>query len=356
MTALSLGIEEEFLLVDDRGLLSAAGPGVSEATEVEDGQIEKELNAVQVEAASSASTDLGALVAELGDLRTELATQAARRDARLLPCGVAPMRRDGPVPLTPKKRHREIAEHFRALVQEVLTGSCHVHIGVDRPEDGLRISNAVRPWLPVLLALTANSPLHDGADTGYACWRRTMWTRWPSAGAPPVFESVDHYESLVAGLLDSGAILDRGQVYWDIRLSAHQPTVEFRSSDVAADPQVAGTYAALLRGLAAQALDDETFLVVPTAVLTGHLWRAGRDGLDGDCLNPLTGEVEPAWQVLDALVDRVGSRLEATGDHDFVESTLARIREHGNGAQRQRLVYGERKQITDVIDDLVWKP
>ena len=105
------------------------------------------------------------------------------------------------------------------------------------------------PGLPVLLTLTANSPF-DGADTGYASWRYQEWSRWPSAGPPPVFASLDEYESTVEVLLRTGALMDRAMIYWDIRLSERHPTLEFRISDVAVTPD----QATLIRGLVADAL------------------------------------------------------------------------------------------------------
>jgi carboxylate-amine ligase len=217
------------------------------------------------------------------------------------------------------------------------------------------MSNRIRPWLPVLLALTANSPWHDGMDTRYASWRHVMWSRWPSAGPPPWFGSVDHYDATVAGLSTTGAILDRGMIYWDIRLSEHQPTVEVRISDVAATPQDAALLAVLVRALAADAIDSaEPDSRLAEVILRAQLWRAARDGLAGRCVDPDSGELVGTWRLVERLVDRLKPQLRSAGDDEFVGEALAGLRRTGSGAQRQRAAYARRRRPTDIVDAMVW--
>ena len=99
-------------------------------------------------------------------------------------------------------------------------------------EAAIQVSNRLRPWLPLLLALTANSAVYRNTDTGYASWRSVLWARWPSAGPPPQFDSVDEYDAVVRMLRHAGAMLDDGMVYWDVRPSANFPTIEVRVADV----------------------------------------------------------------------------------------------------------------------------
>jgi carboxylate-amine ligase len=209
----------------------------------------------------------------------------------------------------------------------------------------------------VLLALTANSPFHDGADTRYASWRQQMWRRWPSAGPPAYVSWLEEYESRVDGLLRAGAIVDRGMIYWDVRLSEHEPTVEVRISDVAVDVPDAALLAVLVRGLAMRALhgsDDTPGATLPQEVLAARLWRSARDGLAGQCVDPVGGELVPAWRVIDDLVAGLRDQLQSTADADFVADTLARLRTEGGGAQRQRAAFARRKRLTDVVDSLAW--
>lgn len=217
----------------------------------------------------------------------------------------------------------------------------------------MRVGNHVRPWLPVLLAMTANSPF-DGLDTGYASWRYQEWSRWPSAGPPPVFASLDEYESTVDAMLRSGAILDKAMVYWDVRLSDHQPTLEFRVCDVAATAGDAALLAAVVRGLVVHAVDriesGEPAPALPQAVLRANLWCASHSGLAGQSLHPVTGALTPLRDQLADLVELI--RPSLGDDHSFAEAGLASLRSGGTGADRQRAVFARRGKLTDVVDEL----
>ncbi|HEY1574678.1 MAG TPA: glutamate--cysteine ligase [Pseudonocardiaceae bacterium] len=350
--ALTLGVEEEFLVVDDDGRLAASGPEITDAVDERDGQVDHELRRCQVESATGVCTDVDDIVTGLRDLRDQLATKAAERGQRLVPAGTDLLADDRPPRFTPDSRYRRMSQDFGELARASLTCACHVHVGIPDPETGLLMSNHIRPWLPLLLALAANSPFHDGTDTRYATWRYEMWRRWPSAGPPPHFSSVDDYESRVDGLLCSGAVLDRAMVYWDVRLSAHQPTLEVRIADVTPTVEHAALLAVLVRALATRAIDGPPAAEVSQEVLRGELWRAGRDGLAGHCVDRRSGQLAPTWQLIDSLVDDLSPYLRATGDIDHVTGTLARLRAEGDGAQGQRAVFSRRGSLTDVIDDI----
>jgi carboxylate-amine ligase len=350
----TLGVEEEFLLVDGDGRLAAAGPEISAQVADLDGQVEHELRRCQVESATDVCATAEDVVRGLRGLRDRLAAEAADQGLRLLAGGTAPMADDRPARFTPDVRYHRMAREFGAIAQASLTCACHVHVAIPDAATGLRISNQVRPWLPALLALTANSPFHNGEDTAYASWRHLLWTRWPSAGPPPHFDSVDEYESRVEALTAAGAALDRGMVYWDVRLSAHQPTVEVRIADVLPTPEEAALLAVLVRALAVQAMDGGADPVAKPApeALRAWLWRSARDGLTGHCVHPRTGELVPAWQAVNDLVSELGPWLGDDGE--FVTAALAPVRAEGNGAQRQRAALDRSGRLADVLDVLAW--
>jgi carboxylate-amine ligase len=354
---LTLGVEEEFLVVDRCGRLAAGGPEVTDDVTEPSGHVQREFRPCQVESATEVCTEVAEVTAGLRALRTELAGEAAARRLRLLPSGTAILAEDEPPAITPTERYRRMAMEFGAVARATLTCACHVHVAIPDRAAGLAVSNWLRPWLPVLLALTANSPFHEGADTGYASWRHIFWQHWPSAGPPPHFSSVDHYESLVDALLDTGAILDRRMVYWDVRLSEHEPTLEVRISDVAVTVEEAALLAVLVRALAGRALDEAAEpggkSDLGQDLLRARLWRSSRDGLSGGCVDPAEGTVGPAWRTADRLVGDIRSQLRSTGDEEFVTETLARLRETGGAAERQRAAFARRQRLTDVVDALV---
>jgi carboxylate-amine ligase len=350
---LTVGVEEEFLLVDADGQLSGEGPEVARAAEDEAGEVETELTLCQVESATDVCRTPEEILGQLGALRGSLASTAGARGLRVLPSGAPVLPEDGRPGITPKERYLRMARHFGATARAGATCGCHVHVEMPDRELGVRVMNHLRPWLPVLLAITANSPF-DGVDTGYASWRYQRWSQWPSAGPPPVFASLDEYESIVDSMLRSTAILDRGMVYWDVRLSAHQPTLELRVSDVAVRPQDATLLAVLMRGLVVHGTElvaaGTPAAPVPHAVLRANLWCASHSGLDGAGLHP---DTDKPVGFHEQLADLLSLLRPALGDDvEFAEAGLASLRERGSGADLQRSVFARRGRLADVVDEL----
>lgn len=350
---LTFGIEEEFFVVDHEGHLSQSGNTVVDSAQEAQGELQHELTRTQVESATAICRTSDEALGQLKALRTELSEAAAQRGCHLLPCGSPLLVETGFPHITPDPRYQRIAEHFGATARTTITCGCHIHIAIPDRETGVRLIARIRPWLPALLTLTANSAISDGADTGYSSWRYQQWSRWPSAGPPPEFTSLDHYESIVDAWLRAGAILDRQMVYWDVRLSEGQPTVEFRFSDVAATPEEAVLLGVLIRGLVTTILDDGPAAPLSNEVLRAHLWRASREGLSGQCPHPRTGDLTPAREVVGDVVAFTAAALETTGDLDFVRDGCARLFESGNGADRQRAKFSERECPEDVVAMLV---
>ncbi|GAA4661640.1 glutamate--cysteine ligase [Amycolatopsis dongchuanensis] len=347
MSERTFGVEEEFLLVDAEGRPAAAAPAVLRGSPEE---LQPELVTCQVESVMPVCGDVDELLGCLRDQRRQLVEGAAEKGLRLLATGTPPV--EDTARLTPGARYRRIADHFRGLMDSVNVCGCHIHVGVPDRETGIGVLNHLRPWLPVLLALNANSPFAEGADTGYASWRYLAMSRWPSGGPPPFAESAEHYESLVGDMAQSGAVLDPANLYWDIRLSPRHPTVEVRVCDVAPTVEEAALLAVLVDGLAATArarLDSgETAEPVSQDVLRADLWRAARDGLAGQCVDPRTRSLRPAGETLLGLLDEVRPQLQ-DGAKEFAEQTLADVLARGGGAARQREVLARNGDFAEVV-------
>lgn len=351
----TFGVEEEFLLVEpDTGDPVALNRATAERAAKRGVELQLELTSCQVETTSSVATTRTELREELSRLRRIAAESAQDAGARMLALGLPPtLPRTFPITDTP--RYREIGEKFGMIAHEQGICGCHVHVAVQSREVAIQVSNRLRPWLPSLLALTANSAIYRNADTGYASWRSVLWARWPSAGPPPYFESVDDYDATVAMMQDAGAMLDDGMVYWDARPSANFPTIEVRVADVPATVAETVLLATLVRATVMTALDDER-LGQPTPPVTAHAlraayWKAARDGLDGDGVDLAdTHAAIPAARLLDALIERVSPALETAGDLEFVRREVTRIVATGNGATRQRRAYQRRRDVADVVE------
>ncbi|WP_252443846.1 carboxylate-amine ligase [Pseudonocardia humida] len=359
----SVGVEEEFLLVDPESgtpvAMSEAVLAVAERTgdgEVEDEQgagLTKELQREQLETGTRPCTELDQLAAELRAVRATAVAAAGDTGTALVPLGTSPL----PVEptLTPARRYNEMARRFGLTVNEQLTCGCHVHVAIDSAEQGVAVLDHIRPWLAPLIALSANSPFWQGEDSGYASFRSQVWTRWPSAGVYEPFGSVQGYRDFVATALATDTLLDEGMLYLDARLSRTHPTVEVRVGDVCRDPDDAVLLAALVRGLVETAIAEWGAGTPPQAVRTEVLrlatWRAGRDGVRGALLDPRTWRPAPAGEVLPALVDRVAPALEAYGDLGPVRELLRATLERGSGADRQRAVFQRTGSLSKVVLD-----
>jgi carboxylate-amine ligase len=228
-----------------------------------------------------------------------------------------------------------------------------VHVSVTDDEEGVAVLNRIRVWLPVLTALTANSPFWQGEDTGHASYRSQVWHRWPSAGPNDLFADASDYHRLIDGVLATDTVLDTGMVYFDARLSDKWPTVEVRTADVALRVEDTVTLAGLVRGLvetaAREARAGTPAHDVRSEVLRVAAWRAARSGLTGDLVHPLTSRPAPAAEVLRAMVDHVRPAIADAGDEQRVDEGITALLRRGTGADLQRAVHRETGDLTAVV-------
>jgi carboxylate-amine ligase len=251
-------------------------------------------------------------------------------------------------------RYRDMAEAFGQVARRGTTCGMHVHVAIESAEEGVRCIDRISPWLPILLAVSANSPYDEGRDTGYASWRTQLWSAWPSAGPTEPFGSLAGYRRACERMIASGAARDPGMLYFDARLSEGQPTLEVRVLDAVTDPQDVGLLTALVRALVETAVDGwpDDPLVWRAEELRAARWRASRYGLAGHLLDPVTHALRPAREVLSLLVELVSGRLEANGDSDRVVSGVGRVL-GATGSTRQRAAYERTGSLEGVVDDVL---
>ncbi|MFI8340143.1 glutamate--cysteine ligase [Streptomyces sp. NPDC085639] len=355
---LTVGVEEEFLLVDARTFrVVPAAPLVLATAGGLPGELHPEGTRYQVEISTPIAHSAAAVRAELAALRRTLGRAARAHGCRLLAAPSPVVAVEGPLHLTDDEpRQREQHRRFGALTDTLVSCGRHIHIGTLDVDTAVAVSNRIRPWLPTLIALAANSPFWGGRDTGHASWRAMAWSGWPSAGLPPHFTSTAHFRRSVQTLLGSGAALDTKMVYWDLRPSGHWPTLEIRAPDMSPDIDSAVLQAELARALVSTALREiaerRPEPAVRDDVLRLARWRAAHDGLEGFGLDPYTGTELPAADLTEALLDLVAPELAATGDLDHAAKTLAGLLRDGSGAHRQRVAFARRQDLTDVLRHL----
>jgi glutamate---cysteine ligase / carboxylate-amine ligase len=358
----TVGVEEELLLVDvHTGKPRSVASQVIAATNADsgpaagEGGVEAELQRYMVETQSSVASELADVEDELRKWRRVVASAAREAGAGVAAIGTAPVAGTGLI--SPAPRYQQMADRFGPTAQEVLTCGCHVHVSVESDEEGIAAIDRIRVWLPVILAMSANSPFFDGRDSGYASYRSQLWMRWPSAGPTDTFGSADAYHELVRSMVESGVLLDDGMIYFDARLSRRYPTVEIRVADVCIDLEDTLLVAALCRALvetaAAETARGDPVPQMPTSLLRLAVWRAGHDGVGGVLLDPLSGRPRPWIEVMRDLVSHVHDSLEGLGDIERVEVGIDRLARVGSGATAQRRTFSKTGQLVDVVVEAV---
>jgi carboxylate-amine ligase len=364
----TIGVEEELLLVNPRNGRPVAlalealqeGPapvgGSKRGGRAEPGgTVGPELQQQQVEIDTRPREYLSEIASDLRSGRSRADDLARREGSRAVALATSPL----PVrpETTPKTRYLRMARQFGITAQEQLTCGCHVHVSIDSAPEAVGVLDRIRVWLPVLIALSANSPFWQGRESGYASFRAQAWQRWPSAGPIEVQHTEDSYRTLVAELIHTGAVMDEGMVYFDARLSATYSTVEVRVADVCQQVDDAVLLAGLVRGLvetaAMQWRNGVPAPTVPAMLLRAHAWRASRSGLRGELVHPVDGRPRPAAEVVWELFAHVRSALVDSGDDALVGQGLSRLLSRGTGADRQRLVQQRTGSLRAVVRDAV---
>ena len=350
MTPRTLGVEEELVVVDPT--TREAAPSSHLVTG--DG-VDHELFRHQVEVQTEPATDLGSLRDQVVHGRRVAGVSAQEHGLVVMASGTAPLG-TAQVEVSDDDRYRAMVDTFGETARAAGTCGLHVHVGITSAEEGVAVIDRIGAWLPLVLALSANSPFVDGRDSGYASWRSQLWDRWPTAGPTAPFGSVEEYDAVARRLVATGAARDRGMLYYDARLAEAFSTVEVRVADVPTEVDVTVLLAAVVRGLVVRAVADaDAGTEAPrprVEILRAARWLAARDGVAGSLLHPTSGDPCPARDALTALVEHAGEALEAHGDLTTVRAGIEQVLA-GGGASRQRAAHERSGHLEGVVDDLV---
>jgi carboxylate-amine ligase len=349
-----VGVEEELLLFDRGGarLAAVADLLVDGVEEPLAPSVEHEFKQQQIEIATGPLLRMTDVFDQLVALRADVADRAAQQGAAPAALATDPARARPAG--TDDPRYDRMLERYGVVASGQLTCGMHVHVSVVSGDEGVAVMDRIRPWLPTLLAMSANSPFFQGQDTGYESYRSVRVGLWPTAGPTEVFGSPAAYDRTVADLVASGAALDPAMIYFDVRLSAAYPTVEIRVMDVTPEPADAVLLTALCRGLVDTAADQWRHDPTPPAgpspsLLRAADWRAARFGLTGDLVDPHGSRLIGAEQAVASLVDHTRDALSRNGDEQLVREGIERLLGRGPGARRQRAAFARRREIYDVV-------
>jgi carboxylate-amine ligase len=352
----TIGVEEEYQVVDAASgeLSEQAGAVLEEAHRQLGDAAQPELHRSQVEAGTPVCESLAEVRRELVRMRRAMLDAAARAGCRIASSGTHPRSSWRRQEVTPKQRYLALESEGRQVAKETLIFGTHVHVACGDQETTIGVMNRSRPWLPVLLALSASSPFWEGDDTGFASYRTILFRRWPTAGAPLAFAGRAEYDALVGALTAAGTIPDATRLYWDMRPSARYPTLEFRVADASPTVDGAVMIAGLTRGVAMGAERDHATGRPPVdlrpELLEAAIWQAARDGLDGELIDVERPGRVPAALLVERLLERVRPGLEERGEWEEVEGLVRETLRRGNGATRQRAAFQRRGRVDDVVE------
>ncbi len=327
----TIGIEEEFYVVDADGRPTAGTDELvyeCEPPEILQERLDHELFKCIIETQIPTAADLTEAQTGLQAVRDALIEHATTQGYRVAAAGLHPAARWRELEHAEKPRYRSQLERIQYPQHRNTTAGLHVHIGVDDPDKAVWVANELRWYLPPLLALSANSPYWNGFDTGLQSARGKIFEGLPNTGMPTTFEGFADYQAFERRMIDTGAIDDRGELWYDVRPHTAHGTVEVRTPDAQADPKrtmaIVEYVRALVLDLAARYEDGESTTPYRRELLDENKWRAIRYGRDASFLT--REQTEP--MSLDTIVTQECDRLGVDG--------LRRLYNMESGATRQR--------------------
>jgi carboxylate-amine ligase len=353
-TPYSVGIEEEYQLVDETGLglVSRIEPLLASfASEPESARVKPELLQSFVEVATKVSTGVGEAVDDLAELRSRLRRVAAEQDTAIISAGSHPFSYPSAQLVTARPRYARIADDLGWLASGHLAFGLHVHVGVNSAEKAIACCDGVRAHLPELLALSGNSPFWNGEATGFASTRATILTRLPRSGPPPHLETFQDFEDLVERGMRTGCIPEYTHIWWDVRPHPQLGTVEVRICDAQTRIESTAALAALVQSLVATISSawecGERPTAIPDFLLEENRWRSARDGLEAVLIDVENNTERSARASIIALLDRCQPAADALGCADEL-ALVEVVMDRGNGADEQRAVYDETGSLVDL--------
>jgi glutamate---cysteine ligase / carboxylate-amine ligase len=348
-TDFTVGLEEEFALLDPSSLElvgrfeqlrdgAADDPPLAQA-------IAGELISSEIEIRSGRGEDLAMARSSQRDLRRRLFALAAGQEVELGATGTHPWSDYRRQHIIETDHYRRVEEGLKYVAWRNNTFSLHVHVGIRGADRAVQVCDRLRPVVPVLLAISANSPFLDGLDSGLHSARTQTFTKsFPRCGVPDPFGTWDAFADYVELLVDTRSIVEYTQVWWSIRPHLSFGTVEVRICDAQMTAPESDGLAALIVACVAQAARDiderVPFVDLPNRMIEENVWRALRYGLDGDLLDLRRRKTYPAAGALDRLLEWTAPSRSELG----LDVSLPAL----NGAQRQRRMLESGMSLAEV--------
>jgi len=343
--SLTIGIEEEYLLVDKETRDLASDPPkqlLADCEEALAGQVSPEFLRCQIEVGTPVCKSVAEARKQLGHLRLTIAEKAEKYGLAPIAASTHPFAHWERQHHTDKQRYNELAQDMQVVVRRLLICGMHVHVGIE--DEALRIDlfNQLTYFLPHLLALSTSSPFWQGRRSGLKSYRLAVFNELPRSGLPQAFDSADEYRRTVEMLVEAGMIEDATKIWWDLRPSARFPTLEMRVTDVATRMEdtltIAALYQCITRMLWRLRRKNQRWRTYSPFLVSENRWQAQRHGAAARMVDFGRGECLPFHTLIDELIDLVAEDADHLGCTAEVQRARA-IASEGTSANRQLEIY-----------------
>jgi len=358
--AYTLGVEEELMILDAETFeLSNSIETMLEAVvQDSDGEVKPELMESVLEVATWPCKDTAEVARQLTALRSQVQATAAEHGLAIGSAGTHPFAMWEDQRIVARPRYRDLVAALRFVARQELIFGTHVHVGIDDPDKAVHVANGMRVHIPLLVALSANSPFWRADATGLLSTRMPIFRAFPRVGIPPRYDDWEDYARRVQFMVESGVIEDYTYLWYDVRPHPNFGTVEVRALDAQTRVEHSVGLAALIQALVkelSEHFDAGTELSrYPYEMLDENKWLAARHGLDGELVDLPKDERVETKRLARRVLDRMREHAEDLGSTDelgHVEDLLRR----GNGATRQVVVYEANHDFREVVSEIVDK-
>ena len=349
----TIGVELELQLLDRETLeLKSASPQVIERLQPRLGdRVKRELIQSMVELTTPVCRSVAEVEEELRSAIVALEEVAEDLGLVIYAASLHPFSLHSRQEIFDDRRYRVILEELQLLGRRLITQGLHVHIGMPSAGQAMKVFDAVRRYLPILLALSASSPFYEGEDTGLASYRTKLFSALPRSGMPGALGTWDHFVSLVETLKGAGIIDDVRELWWDVRPHPYFGTVEVRICDLPVQFDEILALVAAIQALVAYLAEEPPPGPMLWYLIKGNKWQATRYGLQGRFVDPVSQRIYGMREAVLDLVRRITPVAKRFGSFPYLEP-IGRILKEGCGAQRQRRVYRRSGSFQVMIDTM----
>jgi carboxylate-amine ligase len=354
----TLGVEEEMMIVDGESmdLVSAIEEMIEAVPRETEGDVKPELMQSVLEISTNVCRSAGEAAGQLEDLRRRVRETAEAKGLTIGSAATHPFAKWEEQRIVDRPRYLEVVDALRFVARQELLFGLHVHVGIDDPEKAIHVANGMRVHVPILLALSSNSPFWRGVPTGLMSTRTPIFKTFPRVGVPPRYQSWSDFESRVEFMVRAKAVDDYTYFWWDVRPHPNLGTVEIRVCDAQTRLEHTIALAALIQAMCKELVEHHDahheLGTYPREMLDENKWLAARYGLEGELVDLPQSSRVASIDLARRLVERLrphARELNCEREFEGIEDLI----ERGTGAARQLAVWRANRDMRLLVRKIV---